>query len=203
MSALAAQPIVLASASATRAALLEQAGLPVLRYPAAIDEAKVKREFRQEGRDAASCAAALAAAKATAVSGRHPSALVIGADQMLVCGKGWLDKPESRTEARAQLLLLRDTRHELVTAVCVVRDGAMQWSTLSRNFLFMRQFSDAFLEAYLDEVGDGVLSTVGGYRLEGLGAQLFARVEGDYFAILGLPLLPLLAHLRGAGAVMS
>jgi septum formation protein len=195
------QPVVLASASTARAVLLERAGLNVLRDPADIDEATVKARFRQEGRDAASCAAVLAAAKATATSGRHPGALVIGADQMLVCANAWLDKPKSRAEAREHLVRLRDTRHELVTAVCVVRDGVPQWSTLGRDVLFMRDFSDGFLDVYLDALGDEVLTAVGGYRLEGLGTQLFARIEGDYFSILGLPLLPLLAYLRSAGAV--
>jgi septum formation protein len=203
VSTLATQPVVLASASAARATLLEHAGLSVVRDPAAIDEAMMKADCRRRGTDAASCAEALAAAKATEVSRRHPAALVIGADQMLICATGWLDKPRSRAEAREQLLELRDARHELVTAVCVVRDGAVQWSTLSCAFLFMRDFSEAFLDAYLDAIGDDVLTTVGGYRLEGLGVQLFARVEGDYFCILGLPMLPLLAYLRGAGAVTA
>jgi len=193
--------VVLASASTARAALLEQAGLEVVREPAGVDEAAVKAPFRQEGFDAASCATALAEAKATRVSERHRDALVIGADQILVHDERWLDKPRDRTEARAQLADLRGSRHELVTGVVVAKNGATLWRHSDRAFLYMRAFSDEFLAAYLDTVGDAVLASVGAYQLEGVGAQLFARIEGDYFSILGLPLLPLLEFLREHGVV--
>ena len=193
--------VVLASASAARADLLEKAGLDVVRDPAGVDEAAVKASFRQEGLDAPSCAIALAEAKATRVSERHRDALVIGADQILVHDERWLDKPRDRADARAQLAALRGSRHELVTAVVAAQNGAAIWHEVDRSFLYMRAFSDEFLTAYHEAVGDEALSAVGAYQLEGLGAQLFARIEGDYFSILGLPLLPLLEFLRGHGVV--
>ncbi len=201
MRALSRRAVVLASASAARARLLERAGLEVVRDPAGIDEAAVKASFRQEGLDAASCAAALAEAKAVRVSARHAEALVIGADQILVHDERWLDKPRNKAEARAQLASLRGARHELVTAVVVAQNGAAIWRQVDSAFLYMRSFSDEFLSAYLATAGDEVLASVGAYQLEGLGAQLFARIEGDYFTILGLPLLPLLEFLRGHGVV--
>jgi nucleoside triphosphate pyrophosphatase len=203
MSALALQPIVLASASEIRAALLRRAGLELACAPAGVDESEIKESFRREGFDAGQCAAALAEAKARRISARQPDRLVVGADQMLVCAEGWLDKPADLAAAREQLLRLRGKRHELVTAACVVRNGAVLWQTVARSFLYMRPFSDAFLEAYLQALGDKALDSVGAYQLEGLGAQLFARIEGDYFAILGLPLLPLLDFLRGQGVVAA
>lgn len=147
------------------------------------------------------CAGLLAEAKARAVAARHRGALVLGADQMLECGGAWFDKPANLEEARAQLEALNGTRHELVTAAAIVRDDAVLWRALERAHLTMRRFSDDFLDRYLAAMGRRVLATVGGYELEGLGAQLMARIEGDYFAILGLPLLPLLDFLRGAGAL--
>lgn len=201
MSTLAAAPVVLASASAVRATLLEQAGIPVRRDPAGIDEDEVKASFRGEGRDAGSCATALAEAKAARVSQRHSGAMVIGADQMLVLGPRWFDKPRDLAEARAQLQALRGQRHELVTAVAVALNGAVIWRRVNCPALTMRGFSDAFLDAYLAAIGDDALNVVGAYRLEGLGIQLFDRIDGDYFSILGLPLLPLLDFLRGHGVV--
>jgi len=196
-------PVVLASASKTRAGLLTRAGVDLVCDPADLDETAVKGAFRSERHDAASCAVALAADKARRVCPRHPGALVIGADQMLVCGDAWLDKPHDLAEARRQLERLRGQRHELVTAAAVLRDGAVRWQQVERAFLYMRRFSDAFLDAYLAAVGAAALSSVGAYQIEGLGAQLFARIEGDYFAVLGLPLLPLLDYLRGEGALTT
>jgi septum formation protein len=202
VSVLSRDTVVLASASAARAEMMERAGLAVLRDPAALDEASMKASFRAEGRDAASCATALAEAKALRVSVRHPGSFVVGADQMLVCEHGWLDKPRDLADARRQLESLRGKRHELVTAVAVARDDIVLWRLVERSFLFVRSFSDAFLDAYLGATGDEALAAVGAYQLEGLGAQLFVRIEGDYFSILGLPLLPLLDFLRGHGLVM-
>ena len=193
--------LVLASASASRAHLLARAGISVIVDPAVLDEDEIKASFRGPGNDAGSCAMALAEAKAAQVARRHPGVLVIGADQMLECDGAWYDKPRDRGEARAQLLALRGRRHELVSAICVTCDGMMLWHAIERPRLAMRAFSDTFLDDYLAAMGDNVLRTVGGYELEGLGAQLFARIEGDYFAILGLPLLPLLDFLRGQGVI--
>jgi septum formation protein len=181
--------------------MLEAAGLEVVVEPAAVDEAEIKAAFRAEGRDAAACATALAEAKAGHVARRHPGRLVIGADQMLDCNGVWFDKPEDAAHARAHLQALRGRTHVLVSAVCVARDGAVLWHATDRATLRMRPFGDDFLDRYLDATGEDVLHSVGVYQLEGLGAQLFSHVEGDYFTILGLPLLKLLDFLRGHGVV--
>ena len=120
---------------------------------------------------------------------------------MLVCDGAWFDKPETPAQARAQLVALRGRRHELVSAVAVVRDGERLWHHVERPALTMRSFSDGFLDDYIAQEGEALLGSVGAYRLEEAGIQLFARIEGDYFAILGLPLLPLLEFLRGHGMV--
>jgi septum formation protein len=193
--------IVLASASATRAALLERAGLYVQREAARIDESEIKRDFQRRRGEAAACAMALAEAKARDVAAGHPGALVIGADQLLACGSLWLDKPRDREDARSQLLELRGRTHELPTAACVVRDNAVMWRTIETPRLAMRDFTASFLDSYLDGIGREDLGAVGAYRIEGLGVQLFARIEGDYFSILGLPLLPLLDFLRAHGEI--
>jgi len=191
----------LASASPTRAEMLRRAGVDAGIEAAMIDEDEVKSALRAERADAASVAETLAELKATRVARRHAGALVIGADQMLVCDDRWFDKPESRDGAREQLRALRGRRHELVAAVCVVRDGTRLWHHCDRASLWMRDFSDSFLALYLDAAGEDCTNTVGAYRLEGLGVQLFARIEGDHFTILGLPLLPLLDYLRNHGVV--
>jgi septum formation protein len=198
-----ASGLVLASASASRAAVLRQAGLAIRQDPAGVDEEAVKRSLRAEGADAAHVATTLADLKAQQVSRRHPDAFVIGADQMLECNGVWFDKPPDIDHARAHLMSLRGRTHELITAAVVVRSGARIWQHVDRAALTMRPFSDAFIEHYLQAVGDEACSTVGAYRLEGTGAQLFSRVEGDFFTILGLPLLPLLDFLRGHGIVAA
>lgn len=196
-----AAELVLASASASRAAVLRQAGLAIRQIPAGVDEEEVKHSLRAEGADAAHVATALADLKAQQVSRRHPDAFVIGADQMLECNGVWFDKPPDMDHARAHLASLRGRTHELITAAVVVRAGARLWQHVDRAALTMRPFSDAFIDGYLQAVGTEVCGTVGAYRLEGLGSQLFSRVEGDFFTILGLPLLPLLDFLRGHGVV--
>lgn len=201
MTGLGGRGVVLASASATRAAILAGAGIEVLRDPAGIDEDQIKWSFFAARRDATACAMALAESKAIRVSTRHTDALVVGADQMLDCAGTWFDKPHDRSEARAQLAALRGKRHELVSAVTVVKNGTVLWHWVDRPRLTMRAFSDRFLDAYLAALGDDALALVGVYQLEGLGVQLFERIEGDYFSILGLPLLPLLDFLRGHGVV--
>ncbi len=193
--------LVLASASRTRAGMLERAGVTVTCDPADVDEDAVKAAGRAQGSSAGQVAERLAEAKARAVAVRHPGALVLGADQMLDCSGRWFDKPAGRDGAGAQLRTLRGQTHRLVSAAAVVRDGAVVWRGIDEARLTMRPFTDAFLDGYLQACGDGVLSSVGAYHLEGLGAQLFERVEGDFFTILGLPLLPLLGFLREQGIV--
>jgi len=203
MAATTPEPIVLASASPTRARLLEAAGVQFAIEPANIDESRVKLAAREAGQPPMTCALALAALKAVNVSQRHPEALVIGADQLLAAGDEWFDKPESLADARSQLQRLRGRTHVLATAVCVMRNGDRLWHATSTPELTMRPFSDAFLDGYINAEGDAVLGSVGGYRLEGRGAQLFKRMTGDHFAVLGLPLFELLDFLRSRGALLS
>ncbi|ALG70300.1 septum formation protein Maf [Azospirillum thiophilum] len=191
--------LVLASGSRTRAAMLEQAGLTAILDKPLVDEEEVKEAGRVEGVSADIVAEALAELKAQRITRRHPGALVIGADQMLECEGRWFDKPAGRDAARDQLLALRGRTHRLVSCAVVVRDGERIWHKTDSARLTMRNFSEAFLDAYLERAGEGVLHSVGAYQLEGLGAQLFHRVEGDFFTILGLPLLPLLGFLRVHG----
>jgi septum formation protein len=193
--------LILASSSVARHRLFAAAGLEFVVEPARIDEASIKTRFTVNGRSASDCALALAEAKARQVAADHPGALVIGADQILVCGGEWFDKPASLAEARSQLQTLRGRVHKLVTAACVVQEQACIWQGERWAKLTMREFSDTFLDAYLAAEGTAVLGSVGAYRLEGRGIQLFAQVEGDYFAILGLPLIELLGFLRERGAL--
>jgi septum formation protein len=196
-------PLILASGSSTRARILADAGLPTVVDPAAVDEEEIRAAFHAEGRDASACATALAESKAIRVSARHTGALVVGADQILECAGRWFEKPADIEAARAQLMALRGKRHTLVSAAAVVRNGSVLWHTIDHAELTMRGFRDGFLDAYIATAGADLLGSVGAYRLEGLGAQLFERVEGDFFTILGLPLLPLLDFLRGNGALLS
>jgi septum formation protein len=193
--------IILASASAARAALLRGAGVDFAAEPAAIDESRLKRKARQSGDSALSCASALASAKACVISRRHPDALVIGADQILAAGARWFDKPGDLAEACAQLRALRGRTHLLATAVCVARGGVPLWHAASAPELRMRRFSDAFLEGYIAAEGEALLGSVGAYRIEGRGVQLFSRIAGDHFAVLGLPLIELLGFLRERGVM--
>lgn len=199
-------PLVLASASASRRAVLEAAGLSFDVEPAAVDEAAIKESTRAEGMGAEDAAMLLAEAKARRVADRRAAAgdaLVVGADQILVCGDAWFDKPADRTAARDQLRALRGRTHVLETALVCWRGGERVWGHVAAPRLTMRDFSDTFLDAYLDAEGDAVLGSVGAYRLEGLGAHLFAAVEGEHAAVLGLPLLPLLHFLRGHGVLLA
>lgn len=193
----AAPPLVLASASATRRALLTGAGLAFEAIAAAVDEAAIKESAQAEGIPPADAAIMLAEAKAERIARRRPDALVIGCDQLLVCDDRWFDKPPHLAAARAQLQALRGRPHRLVTATVAWRGGARIWQDVATPRLIMRAFSDAFLDAYIAAEGEALLGSVGAYRLEGLGVHLFSRVEGEHSAILGLPLLPLLHFLRG------
>ena len=192
-----APSLILASGSTARAALLAAAGLRFEARPARVDEAAVKAACRAEGAAATDAALTLAALKAERI--RDPDALVIGADQILVHGGAWLDKPENLDGARTQLRALRGGEHRLATAVTCFRGGREVWRHVSEPRLRMRAFSDAFLEDYLLAEGEAILSCVGAYRLEGLGVHLFDDVQGEHAAILGLPLLPLLGFLRQHG----
>ncbi len=193
--------VVLASASASRASVLQAAGLAITVEPASLDEESVKASLRGNGADAATAAGTLADMKAAQVCRNHPGALVIGADQMLECEGVWFDKPADADGAREHLLKLRGRTHELISAVCVLRDAEALWRHTESASLTMRPFTTAFLEHYLEEEGDSVRDSVGAYRIEGIGAQLFSAIEGSHFTILGLPLLPLLDFLRGHGVI--
>ena len=195
--------MVLASASTARAGLLAAAGIDFRIEPAELDEGLLKQACRAEGRDATGCALALAEAKARQIAARCAQTVVIGADQILVCGEVWFDKPPDSGRARTQLQALRGRTNELVTAVCAVQDGSRLWHAVSSPRLTMRHFTDAFLDNYIPAEGADILGSVGAYRLEGRGVQLFERIEGDYFAILGLPLLELLDFLRKKGMILS
>ncbi|MBC7799155.1 MAG: Maf family protein [Gemmatimonadaceae bacterium] len=197
----AAPPLILASQSTARAALLTAAGLRFDTMPARIDESAVKDAARAEGASADDTALLLSVMKARRI--RSPGALVIGADQLLVAGDAWFDKPADRPGAAAHLRALRGREHILVTAVVCLRDGQEVWRHVARPRLRMRTFGDAWLEAYLDREGDAILASVGAYRLEGAGIHLFDEIEGEHAAILGLPLLPLLGFLRQHGVLAA
>jgi len=192
-----APPVVLASASRSRATMLAAAGVAFAAAPAGVDEDEVKRALRAEGASAMNVAETLAELKAQQVSRRHPGALVIGGDQVLECNDVLFDKPPDRDHARGHLLALRARNHTLHASVCVVRDGAYLWHANDSAELAMRDLSDAYIDAYLATIGDDALLSVGAYQIEGVGAQLFTRVRGDFFTVLGMPLLPLLEFLRG------
>lgn len=196
---LARQPLVLASRSDIRGKILAAAGLRFEIRPAQIDERAV--ETAAKPADAAAAAGVLARAKADAVAHSVPGRPVLGADQTLACGSRRMSKPIDRAAAAEQLRALRGRTHELHSALALVRDGELLFACLDTARLTMRNFSDRFLDAYVDMAGDLALASVGAYQLEGIGIHLFEKVEGDYFTILGLPLLPLLAFLRGNGFV--
>ncbi len=193
------EKLVLASASSVRRRLLSDAGIAHVVDPADLDEDAIKKEGLAKGLTPADVAGRLAAEKALAVSARHPGMTVLGADQVLVLGGRIYDKPRDLAAARLHLLDFRGRRHDLLSAVALARDGRVIWSHLETAEMHVRAFDDAFLDDYLAQEGDSVLSSVGCYRLESRGLQLFERIDGDYFTVLGLPMLPLLAALRNAG----
>ncbi len=188
--------VILASGSATRARMLRAAGLLIEIDPAGVDEDEMKASMKAEGAPVSDVAQALADLKAARKSASYPGRFVIGADQMLDCDGAWFDKPPTLDRARAQLSALSGRTHHLHTAAAIARDGGVIWRHMTRPALTMRKLSDGFLDDYVQSEGEDLLGSVGAYRLEGRGAQLFADIRGDYFSILGLPLLPLLDFLR-------
>jgi septum formation protein len=196
------QPLVLASKSDVRGKMLAAAGLRFEIRPAQIDERAVEAKAGAAGAaDAAAVACFLARAKADAVARTVPGRLVLGADQTLARGAKRFSKPANRAAAADQLRSLRGRTHKLHSALALVRDGTVLFDCVDSARLTMRNISDRFLKDYLDMAGDAALASVGGYQLEGIGIHLFERVEGDYFTVLGLPLLPLLGFLRQNGFV--
>lgn len=194
--------IILASASRSRRRLLEAAGIAFDVVPADVDETRMKRDHAyREG--FAQLATQLAIRKASVVAARNPGALVIGADQILTCEGEAFDKPEDSAAARRQLLRLKGRTHRLETAIACAKGNDVLWSHVEAPELTMRAFSWEHLETYVAAQGNALTESVGGYKLEGHGVQLFEKVTGDYFAILGLPLLPLLAFLRAHGAIST
>lgn len=197
--------IILASGSEARRAMLQGAGIEFSVVPADVDETAI-REMLTAGDanadpDPADIADVLARAKAETVSAAHPEAIVIGADQVLVCDGLIFEKARDATAAREALLKLRGNEHQLHSAVVVAERGEVTWAHVDTAHMTMRKFSLAFLGEYVARSGPTLTSSVGAYQLEGLGVQLFEKIDGDYFTILGLPLLPLLAELRTRGVI--
>lgn len=193
--------IILASTSATRQAMLRNAGLVFAADAPRVDEkALVAANPNWAPRETA---LRLAEAKSQEVSSRHPDAYVIGADQVLALGDRIYGKPRDRAHCRTQLTELRGRTHALISAVVLARNGETLWLHDDQAQLTMRDYSEAFLDTYLDAIGDDCTSSVGGYKIEGRGVQLFAKVSGDHFTILGMPLVPLLERLRAEGEIAS
>ena len=195
--------IVLASTSSTRQRLLQASGVPFVVEAPRVDEWEFKLALEAEGASAARIAEVLAEAKAVGVSRRKPGLTIIGADQVLQCGDRRYDKPVDRADALSQLKSLRGRRHELVSCAVAVKDGLRTWHAVDRARLEMRNASDDFLELYLDAIGDDLLNGPGAYRIEGLGSQLFSRIEGSHYTVMGLPVLPLLEYLRQVGILVA
>lgn len=193
-------PLVLASQSKVRRAVLEAAGLPVEARPADLDERAIEEGVKGGPGDVA---LTLAREKARTVAAMSGPGIVVGCDQTLALGERRFSKPKDRAAARDQLRFMRGKPHELHSAVAVCRNGGLTFGHVSVARLTMRDFSDDFLEAYLDEAGANVLASVGAYQLERTGIHLFETIEGDHFTILGLPLLPLLDHFRSQGLLKA
>jgi septum formation protein len=196
--------LVLASQSPARRAMLTAAGVPHEALPAHVDEDGLTAALQAESASPERIADALAEVKALKISRQHPGALVLGADSVVVTADGALvNKPETRPRAEAQLAQLAGTTHRLISAAVICEGGKPVWRSGAAARLTMRALSDDFIRAYLDREGEAVLGCVGCYRIEGLGAQLFSRIEGDQFVIRGLPLLAVLDYLRIRGILPS
>ncbi|MFU8864326.1 MAG: Maf family protein [Rhodobacterales bacterium] len=193
--------LILASASPVRAQLLTQAGLSFSVERPRVDEEMLRDTLLAEGASPRDLADALAEMKALRISEKHPQALVIGCDQVLDLGGKVFSKPSTRAEARAQLLLLRGQRHSLLSAVVICEAGKPIWRHIGQVRLTVRSFSDTWLDGYLDRNWPDIAEAVGAYKLEKEGVRLFSRVEGDYFTVLGLPLLDLLSYLSLRGDI--
>ena len=193
--------LILASASKVRAQMLSNAGLSFSVEVSSVDEDTIKNAAGDKSVE--HIAEELAITKAQKVSANRSDALVIGADQILECEGKLFDKPEERASGFTHLQSLSGKLHRLITAAVVVQDGQVLWQATDDVRLTMRDLSDDFIEQYLDQAGEDVLASVGAYRLEDIGAQLFRHVEGDFFTVLGLPLLPLLGFLRQQGVIGS
>lgn len=197
-------PLILATASKIRAQLLEAAGLAFIVEPSGLDEGAMRQAVSGEkSLEPYDVAELLARAKAEAVSDVAKSAFVVGGDQVLAIQDRILAKPGSMEDARKQLLELSGKAHTLHTSVVVAKDGEAIWAHTEAATLVMRKLTPQFVGRYLAAAGEAVLSSVGAYQIESIGIQLFERIEGDYFSILGLPLLPLLDTLRREGAIQS
>ena len=197
---LAANPLVLASGSSARRTLLSAAGIPIEVVPADLDERALAADAPSHA--PRQTAALLARAKASAVARRHPGRLVLGADQVLALGSEGFAKPADRAAARTQLRALSGRTHELYSAIAFVQDESVPFEHVGTARLTMRAFSDQFLDRYLDAVGAAATGSVGAYQIEALGIQLFERIDGDYFTVLGLPLLDVLGFLRQHGYLL-
>ncbi len=195
------EKIILASGSPFRKKLLENAGIEVEAIPADLDERALEAPLAESGASPEDVAMVLAEAKAVAVSEEHPGRLVLGCDQTLSLGDEVFHKPDDMEGARRHLLKLSGKTHHLNSAVVLVRDGETLWRHVGIASLTMRKLDPAFIGRHLARVGDKALSSVGAYQIEGEGIQLFDKVEGDYFTIVGLPLLPVLEELRKLGAI--
>jgi septum formation protein len=191
--------LILASQSSTRRALLQAAGVDFAAIPADLDEAALTASLLAGGRDAGAIALSLAEQKALKVSRANPGDLVLGGDSVLALGDALIGKSPDLESLRSVLQRLSGKTHELISAAALAKEGRLVWQHVVHSRLVMRALSDGFIESYLAHEGEGLLGSVGGYRLEGLGAQLFESIEGDYFSVLGLPLLPLLKELRALG----
>ena len=188
--------LILASTSAARNRLLKNAGVSFHAIASGIDEARIKRERKLDDQSPIEVAEALATAKALNVAREHPQAIVIGSDQLLVCNDEWFDRPICLDAARKQLERLSGNVHQLVNATVIIKNSAAIWTYKNTINVEMRELSSDLIEKYLAKEGEAVCETVGAYKLEGRGAQLLVQVDGDFFSILGLPLLPLLGFLR-------
>lgn len=195
--------LILASSSKARHTMLKNAGVDCEAVASMIDEEGYKQSMKAEGASAAEAAETLAEMKALRMYRQQPDAIVIAADQMLECNGIWFDKPRDRDNTRAQLMALRGKTHQLVSAAVIYKEGSRIWGTIDTAHLTMRNFTEEWLDEYLDAAGDEIFNCVGGYQLEGIGAQLFIEVRGDYFTVLGLPLLPLIGFLRDHGVLKA